>query len=267
MKLIFLLFVYINIFLITGCSQQEMKDGEIVRSQYKGVDIHSKIPSKENLKKESIKKYINMYQVNSKDWRIEPTSEANKRIVLLTIDDAPDKYGVEMARILTEMDVKAIFFVNGHFIQSKTGKEDLRTIHRLGHMIGNHTMNHYKLNQLDVKQAKREIIDLNMQIENIIGEKPVFFRAPFGINTKESLAVAKKENMIVMNWTYGYDWEEKYQTKDTLSEIMVNSPHLINGANILLHDREWTKKALSDIVKGLKEKGYEIIDPYLIKSF
>lgn len=68
-----------------------------------------------------------------------------------------------------------------------------------------------------------------------------------------------------MNWTYGYDWEKGFQEKDALTEIMINSPYLNSGANLLMHDRKWTSAALEGIVKGLQEKGYEIVDPDLIE--
>ena len=29
-----------------------------------------------------------------------------------------------------------------------------------------------------------------------------------------------------------------------------------------MHDRQWTSEALVDIVKGLQEQGYEILDPH-----
>ncbi|SIC65311.1 Uncharacterised protein [Mycobacteroides abscessus subsp. abscessus] len=69
-----------------------------------------------------------------------------------------------------------------------------------------------------------------------------------------------------MNWTYGYDWEKDYQNKEALTDIMVNSPYLTDGANLLMHDRDWTNAALEGIVKGLQAKGYEIADPDRIQT-
>ena len=64
----------------------------------------------------------------------------------------------------------------------------------------------------------------------------------------------------------GYDWEKGYQTKDALIDVTLNSEYLFDGANILMHDRKWTSEALAEIVQGLKDKGYEVIDPNRIKS-
>lgn len=205
------------------------------------------------------------YEINE-HWSIVPINEnSHSEVVLLTIDDAPDNYGLEMARKLKELDAPAIFFVNGHFIDTPEKQEELREIHNMGFMIGNHTFNHAYLPDLTEEEQKEEIIRLNDLVEEIIGERPVFFRAPHGANTEYTKDLVKEEGMVLMNWSYGYDWESDYQSKDELAHIMVNTELLGNGSNLLMHDREWTSEALEDIVEGLRDKGYETVDPNLIK--
>src|SRR5699024_5708332 len=118
------------------------------------------------------------------------------------------------------------------------------------------------------------IIELNEHIEEIIGEKPKFFRAPHGMNTDYSKQLVEDEGMVLMNWTYGYDYFEPYMDKEKLTEAMVSGegpevdiPYslLKPGANLLMHDRDWTAAALEDIVKGLREKGYEMVDPMTLQ--
>ncbi|MGM0837448.1 MAG: polysaccharide deacetylase family protein [Bacillota bacterium] len=204
------------------------------------------------------------YTINPADSSIQPIGEANAEVVLLTIDDAPDRYAMEMATTLNELGVKAIFFVNGHFLQTDEEKDTLKKIHELGFPIGNHTMNHKSLRQLTEEEQYEEIVALNDLIEEIVGERPKFFRAPFGINTDYSDELVASEGMVRMNWTYGYDWEQEYTTAEAIADIMVNAKELRSGANLLMHDREWTNAALADIVKGLQNKGYEMLDPDLI---
>ncbi|MGM0522442.1 MAG: polysaccharide deacetylase family protein [Bacillota bacterium] len=207
------------------------------------------------------------YQINQGNWRVEPlTDEVESKVALLTIDDAPDQHAVEMAHILKELDVPAIFFVNGHFLETDEKHENLKEIHELGFTIGNHTYNHPNLKEISVAEQREQLVTLNDKVEEIIGERPTFFRAPFGANTDDSLAIAEEENMVVMNWTYGYDWEKQYQDSEALADIMVNTEFLNEGANLLMHDREWTKNALEEIVLGLREKGYTFVDPQAIKG-
>lgn len=204
------------------------------------------------------------YYVDSTNYSVKPIDDAEPSVVLLTIDDAPDKYALDMAKILKELNVKAIFFVNGHFIETEEKKAVLKEIHDMGFPIGNHTMTHKSLNSITEEDQYEEIMTLNDRIEEIIGEKPRFFRAPFGGNTDYAKDLAAKEGMILMNWTYGYDWEPGYMEASALKDIMINTEALSNGANLLMHDREWTKDALSEIVIGLQNKGYKILDPDLI---
>lgn len=205
------------------------------------------------------------YQLTG-NWSFEPIGDANPKVVLITIDDAPDKHGVEMAKTLKDLNAPAIFFVNGHFIDTDEGAEELKKIHEMGFPIGNHTYSHSSLPELSQEEQKEEIIGLNDRIEEIIGVRPKFFRAPFGQNTEYSEQLAAEENMLLMNWTYGYDWNQEYMDAEKLADIMVHTELLGNGANLLMHDREWTAKALPDIVQGLKGKGYELLDPALIQT-
>lgn len=206
------------------------------------------------------------YQIDPNNWSVVPIGDANKDVVLLTIDDAPDKYALDMAKTLHGLGVNAIFFVNGHFLDTEEEALVLKEIYDLGFPIGNHTYSHSNLSDVSIEEQANEIISLNDRVEEITGERPKFFRAPFGVNTDDSRRIAAEENMLIMNWTYGYDWEKEYQSKEALTDIMVNSPYLRSGANLLMHDREWTNQAMGDIVKGLQAKGFEIVDPKLIST-
>src|SRR5699024_9983359 len=77
-----------------------------------------------------------------KNWYLKPLDDQDEEVALITIDDAPDDHAVEMAHTLDDLDVPAIFFVNGHFIDDKEGEEKLKEIDELGFPIGNHTMTH-----------------------------------------------------------------------------------------------------------------------------
>jgi peptidoglycan/xylan/chitin deacetylase (PgdA/CDA1 family) len=184
----------------------------------------------------------------------------------LTIDDAPGEYSLDMAKTLEELNAPAIFFVNGHFIDTDEEKAVLKEIHDMGFAIGNHTKTHANLKQISEAEQEEEIISVSDAVEEVIGERPIFFRAPFGHNTEFSEEIVKNDGMLLMNWSYGYDWEKQYMEAGPLADIMVNNDFLRDGANLLMHDREWTADALKDIVEGLREKGYDFIDPATIRG-
>lgn len=202
----------------------------------------------------------------SDNWTIVPINDASNEVVLLTIDDAPEHYALEMAETLVKLDAPAIFFVNGHFLETDKEKATLKEIYDMGFAIGNHTYSHSNLADLSEEEQKEEIIRVNDMVEEITGERPKFFRPPFGVYTDYTKQLVTEENMVYMNWTYGYDWEKDYMTKEAIADIMVNAPQLGNGGNLLMHDRKWTAEALHDIVTGLRAKGYEMIDPSLIET-
>lgn len=202
------------------------------------------------------------YYIDHETYRVLPIEEGtNTQVALLTFDDAPADYALDIAYILKEYDAPAIFFVNGMFLNSERGKNVLKEIYNLGFEIGNHTQNHPDLSKLSYEAVNEEIISTNNLIEEITGEKPRFFRAPFGINTEASEQILKNEGMQSMNWTYGYDATPGYLDKDILEYKMVHSEYLDHGANLLMHDRQWTRDALPKILEGLRYKGYEFVNP------
>lgn len=215
---------------------------------------------------EKITVQVPQYELNPKTYSIQPIGEADPQVVLLTIDDAPDKRALDMAKTLKRLDAPAIFFVNGHFIATEEKKAILKEIYDMGFIIGNHTKTHANLKQISEEEQYEEIISVNDIVEEVTGERPKFFRAPFGVNTDYSRALAADEGMQLMNWSYGYDFEKDYMTKEKIADIMVNTELLRNGSNLLMHDREWTADALEEIVNGLRDKGYGLVDPHLIKG-
>ncbi|MCL7746307.1 polysaccharide deacetylase family protein [Halalkalibacter alkaliphilus] len=269
--LIMVILFIMSLFMLVGCQndhvESEVEVEEEIEEKVKEEEGRGVEPVQEeelesvDVESEVLNEIEKKYTINKTNWLVEPIDDASDQVVLITIDDAPEHYSVAMAEILKRLEAGAIFFVNGHFLQTEEDREKLKRIHELGFEIGNHTMTHPNMSQLSREDQKNEIIQLNRLIEGIIGERPRFYRAPFGVNTETSNEVVEAEGMQSMNWTYGYDWENEYQEADALADIMVNSPLLTKGANLLMHDRMWTKEALEDIVIGLREQGYEIVHP------
>lgn len=207
------------------------------------------------------------YRVNPDTFVIEPLNDGDDtKVALLTFDDAPDEHAVEIATKMKEINAPAVFFINGMYIESDEGKEKLKEIYDMGFEIGNHTQTHADLSSISPEEQREEILKTNELIYETIGVKPRFFRAPFGINTDTSAEVIAEEDMVFMNWTYGYDWEPEYQDAAALTDIMLHTEYLGDGANLLMHDRAWTNEAAVDIAEGLKDQGYTLIDPALIES-
>jgi len=276
MKLKYIKIMSVALFalMLTACGETETKtpatapiqqeEDEVVENEVVEEEVNEEVIVEEDSPATAISEPL--YTLNKANWSFKPIADEPSKVVLLTIDDAPDKRSLEMAKTLKALNAPAIFFVNGHFIDTDEEKAVLKEIYEMGFAIGNHTQTHANLNKLSEEQQRAEIMKLNETIEEVIGEKPKFFRAPFGVNTDFSKALVKDQGMLLMNWTYGYDWEAKYQDADALTDIMINSEYLTDGANLLMHDRVWTAAALEGIVLGLRGKGYEMIDPATIQG-
>ena len=207
------------------------------------------------------------YEINPNIFSVEPidgeTTE-DEKLVLLTFDDAPYGNSLQIADTLEDHGVSAIFFVNSMYMEDAEGLEAIQELHDRGFEIANHTHTHAKLDDYSEENQRDEIITTNDIIEEATGERPRFFRAPHGVMTEYSKQVVAEEGMTWMNWSFGYDWEVQYQDADALADITLNTELLGNGANILMHDREWTAAAVPEIVDGLIEQGFTIVDPKLI---
>lgn len=270
MKRIVLFSALFSTFILAGCQAGETSLGATEETDTASqVMVDTTQDSTAAVEEETIEEERVAYthEVNSATFTIDPIEEDGEtKVALLTFDDAPDGNAVQIAETLHELGAPAIFFVNGMYLESEEGKEDLQTIYDMGFEIGNHTYTHPVLTQISEEEQREEIVRTNDVVEEIIGVRPRFFRAPHGVNSDYSRQVAEEEGMVLMNWTYGYDWEPDYQDPEALADIMLNTPYLNDGANLLMHDRTWTRDAVADITTGLEEKGYTLIDPKLIYS-
>ena len=267
--------------LLAGCAgnEQEKDDGSQEQATSSesleanntndGEDAES-IGHDEDTNEETDNQVANYY-IDPEISSVLPANEdANPNVVLATVDDVPRKLpetptsSVEEAQAMADRGIYGIFFVNGMYLQGEDGEEGqqaLKEIADMGHVIGNHTLTHYSLDQVpDEETLRHEIIGNQDIIEEIIGYRPQFFRPPHGIEIPELEGILEEENMVSMNWSYGFDWDENYSDPATLADVMVNTEFLSPGANLLMHDLTWTKEAMPAILDGIQAKGYEFVD-------
>lgn len=267
--------------LLAGCAgnEQENVDGSQEQATSSesleanntndGEDAES-IDQDEDTNEETDNQVANYY-IDPEISSVLPANEdANPNVVLATVDDVPRKLpetptsSVEEAQAMADRGIYGIFFVNGMYLQGEDGEEGrqaLKEIADMGHVIGNHTLTHYSLDQVpDEETLRHEIIGNQDIIEEVIGYRPQFFRPPHGIEIPELEEILEEENMVAMNWSYGFDWDENYSDPETLADVMVNTEFLSPGANLLMHDLTWTSEAMPAILDGIQAKGYEFVD-------
>ncbi|HJA89472.1 MAG TPA: polysaccharide deacetylase family protein [Candidatus Jeotgalibaca merdavium] len=264
------LLLLLAVSLLAACSS-DSPETETTQSSQETISSSEDVSSSESTSQDVIEEETAAYEydINQSIFTVEPIEDASVEVALLTFDDAPqppNSYSLDIAHTVKEKDANAIFFVVGQFLEDETSQAIIKEIYDMGFEIGNHSYSHPDFHSLTYEEQKEEIVKTNDNIEAITGQRPRFIRPPYGQYDDNTLAVIEEEKMTMMNWTYGYDWEEAYMNTPALADIMVNTEFLGNGANLLMHDREWTAGAIGDIIDGLREKGYEMVDPALIAS-
>jgi peptidoglycan/xylan/chitin deacetylase (PgdA/CDA1 family) len=216
------------------------------------------------------------YTINTKNYQIANPEHPEEKILLLTFDDGPTgEATLQMLDILDRHHAKSIWFVNGHQLGTKNKDGSftilpekaalLKEIRKRGHLIGNHTWWHENLRKLSPTEQRDEILSTNNIIEAIIGEKPTYFRPPFGAYTDTALAVCREQGMVSVNWSVGsLDWEASvYKKPNGIAKQVLHSVH--KGGNILFHDRVWTARELDAILAQLTKEGYHYVLPTVAK--
>jgi len=199
------------------------------------------------------------YHVN-KNFDVVPNNKNdNRKVILITIDDGPSKYGNDMMKTLQKHNAKAIFFVNG--VHNKKYPYNIKMQHDAGFSIGNHTWNHINLKQQKNKdKIKKEIDDNTKLILKATGSSPKFFRAPFGVSTPYVKEITKADGMIYMNWSgSAKDWEKNTKEEKVFIENIMKDLH--PGEILLIHEHQWTAKYLDTLLTKLEQKGYSFLDP------
>ncbi len=206
------------------------------------------------------------YHMN-KSYNIVPNEESEatpKKVVLLTFDDGPkdEKMINSMMDTLDKHNAKAIFFVNGYRIKSHP--ELLKLIHDRGGIIGNHTYDHIVLKKESKAKVTQQIEDTQTLIEKTINVSPRFLRAPNGATNDTVHELAKKHDMLYMNWSVGsLDWVNQKDPDAVITNVM---DQLHSGSIILMHELPWTVEALDRLLTKLEDKGYSFVDPNAIDT-
>ena len=165
----------------------------------------------------------------------------------------------KILKVLETYDVKATFFMINRNMNRY--KEEVKKIQENGHGAGFHSVTHDKKSLYKTPQATlKEFLTCRETFEEITGETSNLIRIPYGSkpNTPE-----ESYNILVENGFLIWDWNlDTKDWKSTTDNIVSNV--LLNGRKkdelvLLVHEKEQTIKALDDIIKVLKERGYQIL--------
>ena len=183
--------------------------------------------------------------------------ETDKKQVAISFDAAWGNDDTDdLIRILKEYDVPATFFVVGAWVDKYP--ESVKALSDAGHQIQNHSNTHPHMPQLSKAQMKDEIESCNDKIKAITGVKPTLLRPPYGDYDNALIETMQELKMHTIQWDVdSLDWKEN-ATPDSICQRVTSK--VKNGSIVLFHnDADHTPAALPNILKCLKDEGYEFV--------
>lgn len=187
----------------------------------------------------------------------------DEKSVYLTFDCGYENgYTSSILDTLKENDVKATFFITGHYLTSST--DLVRRMTDDGHIIGNHTYAHKHFTKESSSDMLKDISKLEEKYYDLMGsEISHFVRPPAGEFNKEALNTLKNNDYKTIFWSLAYvDWyKDKYNGNDYAYNEVMKRIH--NGAIILMHTvSKDNMMDLDKIIKKLKSDGYSFKSLY-----
>ncbi|ULT54471.1 polysaccharide deacetylase family protein [Neobacillus drentensis] len=165
--------------------------------------------------------------------------------IAFTFDDGPNPvYTPQLLDLLKKHNIKATFFVVG----SKAEKypELIARMHAEGHLIGIHNYVHKSNWVMAPWTTLRHLNKTASIIERITGERPIYYRPPWGLLTLLDFLLLKQYQII--HWSVmAEDWRSRGGSEKVEKRLLQT---IKNGDVVLLHDCGETAGADVDAPKN-----------------
>jgi peptidoglycan-N-acetylglucosamine deacetylase len=189
------------------------------------------------------------------------TVDDGPKVVALTIDDGPSPvYTPQILAILRRYQITASFSMIGRNAAAFPGIA--RQVAAAGHMIVNHTWNHYNLGGMPAVAVQDEISRATDAIHAATGERPSMFRAPYGVWPPTVFGYCARAGLTPLAWSVDpRDWSRP-GVRAIVADIEADTR---TGSIILEHDgggnRSQTVAALMIWLPRLLGAGYQFTTP------
>ena len=183
------------------------------------------------------------------------------KVVALTIDDGPSPvYTPQILAVLRQYQVTASFSMIGQ--NAAAFPAIAREVAAAGHMIVNHTWNHYNLGCLPTAAVRDEISRATDAIHAATGQRPGMFRAPYGVWPPAVFSYCAQAGLTPLAWSVDpRDWSRP-GVRAIVRDIEAGTR---TGSIILEHDgggnRSQTVAALKIWLPRLLDAGYQFTTP------
>ena len=180
----------------------------------------------------------------------------NKSITLTFDQGYENGYTAKILDTLKEKNVKATFFLLKDYAEKNP--ELVKRMIEEGHIVGNHSVTHRSMPELNEEECEKEILDMHKYIKDEFGYEMTKFRPPMGEFSEFSLGVTNNCGYETVLWSYAYaDWDVGNQPNPQEALKKLNSS-LHNGAIYLLHSVSSTNaEILGDFIDYAIGQGYK----------
>ncbi|WP_338848597.1 polysaccharide deacetylase family protein [Massilia sp. W12] len=192
-------------------------------------------------------------------------TELPPKTVVLTFDDGPHRrYSDEIAAILKQYSVPAVFFSVGRNIgqydkgaaKLEAGADVSRRLRAAGHALANHSYTHAQLAKTSGETLKAEILNTDNLLKAVDKERAPLFRFPYGARNGEGMQMLSEAKLTSVMWNIdSLDWADP--VPESIVERVFRTLEKEKRGIILFHDiHERTVKALPKILQRLSAEGY-----------
>ena len=205
-----------------------------------------------------------------------PTDQ--RRFVTLTFDDGPFPETTPFVLdMLAAHHIRAAFFMIGRYLdgddpRAARTRAVAQQVLAAGHIVGNHTHDHVELPGVSRARALAQIDDGAASIEHAVGQRPVFFRPPYGQLDPFLEGASRERGLEIVLWSVAADDMERTDPQE-IADAIIERIDYADGGIVLLHDMHWPSvKALKRVLRWLghhrydpdkpEVRGYEIVDLY-----
>jgi peptidoglycan/xylan/chitin deacetylase (PgdA/CDA1 family) len=185
----------------------------------------------------------------------------DKKVLALTFDDGPAPNTKKVLEILASHNIKSTFFMEGAKLEQYP--DIAKEVQNAGHEIGIHLYSHpsfYAYKKSDYREVLiNEIEKTQAAAKKALAVKPKLLRMPFGYSKAWVRDVAKEQDLTLINWSFGTDWNKMSKEKMLAAYTKAIKP----GAILLLHDSGKKDKPmlnmLDDLIKEIERQGYQAV--------
>jgi peptidoglycan/xylan/chitin deacetylase (PgdA/CDA1 family) len=185
-------------------------------------------------------------------------------VVALTFDACatlkqPNGFDRKVFEILAATQVPATFYLSGRWVEKHpTAARAIADAPLIE--LGNHSYSHPRLTLVRKERLRWQIRRTNQVLEKKLGRRPLSLRPPAGAWNAKVLRAARDENLPVVTWTVVSGDVGGHVPPARMVQTVLDETK--PGAIIIFHinRREpYTKKALPDIIAGLRGKGFRFV--------